>query len=772
MKTLHHHIVIFRQRLISVLVSFLTMFFIVPTKSSTKADTVMVLADSLVRWGQFAQARDLYEAVSKDDRGYVAAQVALGRMLMTEGRYNLARDKFGDILDIDSASIEAHFYNGVCNREAARPVFWVMKYPYWNRATTNFEWVLAHDSLYKDVLYQYALLLLQKKERVRGFELATRQASLKPNDVTAQTDLFTFYRLVLDDLSESEGRDLLASRRSDIARYFEGEMARRKGDLPAADSLFQSMLDRPLEIPRQPVELSLCRVLFTENHPDSGESWYWRAVSEIRSPVDAQFLFEDLKYCITMRELLLYHSLTTPAQFKAFFIAFWTARNPTPAAAFNPRIAEHYHRLVYAEENFRCNIFRQSLARADVPIQDPILYFLNQEFDDRGLLYVRLGAPDQKIRTDLSPTNTYESWMYHETSQTPKLIFDFHCLSIEYNEWRLAPVQWDRQFLEDRVTWDAAYADLLMAMNRNAQSLEAARLEDKARKFTEQNLTDGLEMDRHTWEDKIDPLQIAAAITTFRGEANKTLVDISYSVPVNEIAAKMGKASEEVKLEIGVALTNDQSLPVWKRTDTLGLAVGRNSTGAIVDLYRFYAPPDSYNVSLQIHPIGLNLLGDWRSRSTIRSYSQKDFEVSDIQFLLPSPSKNRYQIEGIKVVPSPFTRYPVDQPLRIYIQAYNLTPGDHNRSSFTFESRIDRVNVSEGFFRKLTGLFRGSSKESLETKFSREADSSSVSQYLPLALGDFDPGEYVLTVKITDNHSKKSISRTRRFELFRREDYR
>ncbi len=771
MKTLQQHESILHQRLIPVLVSLLVLFSIHAAHSSTNADTVMALADSLVRWGQFTQARDLYETISPAESGYVGAQVALGKMLITEGRYNLARDKFSDILEIDTASIEAHFYSAICNREAARPVFWVLKYPYWNRATKSFEWVLAHDSLYKDVLYQYALLLLQKKEPGSGLALAMRLAALKPTDVTAQNDLFTFYRLALDDLSASDSREMLALRHSDIARYFEGEIARKKGDLAAARSVFGEMLNRTLDIPRQPVELALCRIYFRENQPDSGEDCYWRAVSEIRSPVDARFLFEDLKYCITMRELVLYHSLKTPAQFRAFFIAFWTARNPTPAAIFNPRIAEHYRRLLYAEENFRCNLFRQSLARADVPIQDPILYFLNQEFDDRGLMYVRLGAPDQKVRTDVGTTNTYESWMYHETRDNPKLIFDFHCLSIEYNEWRLAPVQWDRRFLEDRITWDAAYADLLMAMNRNTQTLEEGRLEDKARRFTQQNLTEGLEMDRHTWEDKIDPLHVVAAITTFQGERNKTLVDISYCVPVSEIAAKMGQASSEVGLEVGVALTNDQSLPVWKRTDTLSLVVGRNSKGAIVDLYRFYAPPDSYNVSLQIHPLGMNLLGDWKTRFSVRAYPPNQFDISDVQFLLPSPSNNRYQVEGIKVVPSPFAMYPIDQPLRIYVQAYNLRLDGNHRGSYTFESRIDRVNVEEGFFRKLTGIFRGSSKASLETKFTKESDSSSVSQYLPLALGDLDPGQYVLTVRITDNRSKQSAERTRRFELYRREDY-
>lgn len=747
-----------------------TVFIASSQTIPSKVDSVLSLADSLRRAGLFPRARELYSSIKETSPSYVKARIGRGKMLMTEGRYNLAWPEFEEILDLDSSSIESHFNYAISNREAARPVFWLFKTPYWNRATEHFEWVLAHDSLYEDVLYQYAVLLFHRKEYERSFSLGVRQALLKPNDPQAQSDLFLLYRLFTRSRSESDAEGWLKPQTSDIAQYFSGEMLRRKGQLNQARTLFQSLLGRPLTISRQPVELSIVRTFSKQNNADSVENYYWRAVKEISSPVDARFLFEDLKYCITTREFLLYETLTKPSEHRAFFEAFWSARNPTPAARLNPRLVEHYRRLLHAEEFFECNIFRQSLARSDVPIQDPVLYSLNQEFDDRGLMYIRLGKPDQTLRTDIDPRNVYESWMYRQTPEIPKMVFDFHLLSMEYNEWRLAPVQLNQQFLEDRVTWDVTYSNLLMAINRNSQSLEAGRLEDAARRFTQQNLTAGLETDRHTWETKIDPLRVVASLTTFRGEGRQTMVDISYSVPMVELAAKMGDTPQMLKLEIGVALTNRPSLPVWKRTDTLGLTLSKQSTGAILDLYRFNAAPDTYDVVLQVHPLGLDLLGDWRAKVRIPDYSGKEFTLSDVQILLPSPTKNRYQIEGIKVVPSPFQRYPLDQPLHIYFQAYELSLDALGRSAFSFEYRLDRVIKSEDIFQKVADIFRSKSKTTLTIGFEKEADSSTVSQYFPLGLGYLDPGEYVLTVRAVDKHTHKSIERTRRLELYRREE--
>ena len=65
----------------------------------------------------------------------------------------------------------------------------------------------------------------------------------------------------------------------------------------------------------------------------------------------AAFVFEDVKYVVNDQELNAYRSLRTPEEYRAFFHAFWTRRDPTPARAHNVRLAEHYRRLRQAEQD-------------------------------------------------------------------------------------------------------------------------------------------------------------------------------------------------------------------------------------------------------------------------------------------------------------------------------------------------------------------------------------------------------------------------------------
>jgi len=73
---------------------------------------------------------------------------------------------------------------------------------------------------------------------------------------------------------------------------------------------------------------------------------------------------------------------------------FWKQYDPTPATAFNERMAEYYRRVDYAYFNF-----------ASVSQTDGV-------FTDRGKIYILFGPPTD-IRRELKPeTNPEEIWRY------------------------------------------------------------------------------------------------------------------------------------------------------------------------------------------------------------------------------------------------------------------------------------------------------------------------------------------------------------------------
>ncbi len=74
--------------------------------------------------------------------------------------------------------------------------------------------------------------------------------------------------------------------------------------------------------------------------------------------------------------------------------------------------------------------------------------------------------------------------------------------------------------------------------------------------------------------------------------------------------------------------------------------------------------------------------------------------LSDLQLLLPASAGPSIEIDGVKVVQSPFNTYPREKPLYAYLQVYNLVKDISGRASYDVaysdrtQGRSDRVNTS------------------------------------------------------------------------------
>ena len=77
---------------------------------------------------------------------------------------------------------------------------------------------------------------------------------------------------------------------------------------------------------------------------------------------------------------------------------FWAARDPTPSTTFNERLVQHWERIAYARKEFRKSI------------KEPY------KTDDRGLIYVKYGAPDRQKSLSLGSSVT-EMMRWHELAR-------------------------------------------------------------------------------------------------------------------------------------------------------------------------------------------------------------------------------------------------------------------------------------------------------------------------------------------------------------------
>jgi hypothetical protein len=194
----------------------------------------------------------------------------------------------------------------------------------------------------------------------------------------------------------------------------------RAADPVAADSALQLARDAG-GVPEAILLLDQARIAFLTDDPDLAEQAYWEGC-EASNEAAALEYWLDIEPLATPDEAAewdRFRRLPVPARDMCQFLRkFWAERSLASGLPVGSRMSLHYARLRFALDNYsrrggkKGPTFTNRLGRPQ-----------NAMFDDRGLLYVRLGNPDRltsfagnpSIQSDLVSAECYqpnESWAY------------------------------------------------------------------------------------------------------------------------------------------------------------------------------------------------------------------------------------------------------------------------------------------------------------------------------------------------------------------------
>ncbi len=117
---------------------------------------------------------------------------------------------------------------------------------------------------------------------------------------------------------------------------------------------------------------------------------------------------EDLAF-IAEDSVLAAFDRTHGAERAAWLRTFWQDKGRQALRAPEERLREHYRRLTFAERHFGLEVNRRFYA-----IQQTDIYRSGStRFDDRGIVYLRHGPPDQRAATVTYDIMPNETWRYH-----------------------------------------------------------------------------------------------------------------------------------------------------------------------------------------------------------------------------------------------------------------------------------------------------------------------------------------------------------------------
>ncbi len=770
--------------------------------SAVHPDSLLKTAHRYLSRGSTDTARALFEAVLSSGLHTGQARLGLVQVAMAQEEWWDAAHLCDTLLKYNPHDIGAHYCAGICEREWGAQTAGIIRTVAWGRSRDHFDAVLASDSLYKDVLYQYARLKECQEELADAIALASRQLLLRPDQVDAQVGLFRIYRHYISEAEPNEVLPWLEGQGNGYGRYFAAEVRRRSRHLPEAEIALIQLLKEPSGVPPQACYLSLARIYASVNDDARAQFCYWKGIDAISSWLGAALVFEDLKYIIADKELEQYRSLSSDRLKSSFFHRFWQVRNPMPATAINYRLIEHLRRYVQAEEQFEYYGLRTGFSDPDRTkvLKLPNAFYLNKEFNDPGLIFLRQGPPNKIERTmgnapvawnpndpmqrrledqvvpledryntetrewfrRIENANTYgpkavdqhQSWLYFASGDEPQRIFHFALHNTASDNWRLTPLPGDPDYLDSEMLANLAMYDPRYSRLQKGGGLEATKLVADIQQDEEKVVATALATDRHVWNNGTKEFPVPHAIDAFRSSSGRTLLDVSYAIPYSSLREAAGASTKKVLVEVGISTTSPGGGRVIDATrDTLDLLLTPDGKGSYIGLFRQVLGSDSVRLVAHVRALEAPAVGTWTEHLRIPSFAGSEFMLSDLQLLLPATSGPLIEIDGVKVVQSPFRSYQNEKPFYAYLQVYNLVKDNDGHAVYTARFTLapkDRPDAS-----------------TVLGEIKRDLSDDSRSEFQLMDFQGVKPGVYTLTVSVTDKKRLQTLTRSREIEIIK-----
>ncbi|MCI0692333.1 hypothetical protein L0337_10070 [candidate division KSB1 bacterium] len=439
------------------------------------------------------------------------------------------------------------------------------------------------------------------------------------------------------------------------------------------------------------------------------------------------------------------------------------ARGQTLSARGEMKAAKSvFKETLHAEKNYAYDRWRNRLDAGDdvALLRFPRTYLLNKEFNDLGLIYIRHGEPDEWTTT-VAADQRNMSWRYHRRGELPDMTFHFYRHPPEQN-WRLTPTL-DLALLADRADWGPEYYQLLNEENPGMQFAQRSRLAEESQASVETALA----TDRHTWDKKISPLAMPSYTATFRGENEKTILEVYYGLPIYEIMDKTPAGIAEIRIEKGLALHDMAWNVVDEQTREVAIPRGKqplNKDELFLDALRAAAPPDSYRVAIHSRPQNADLLGDKHFEVKLPDYSARRLALSDIVLaftIAPEIKESKFVKNGLQIVPNPTRVFSLAKPVSVYFEIYHLQLDQNGETRFSVEYTLSRINAP-----KVLGMFGGAKKTSITVRADRQGNATFAPEFIALDVSNLEAGDYALIVGVRDEATGATATKENQLRLY------
>jgi len=738
--------------------------------------------------GQLDRAQSLLEAFLSQNPNHIEAQFYQAELYYLQEDWGAALRTYEKVLSLDPQHKEALFKKGMCqfrlkdyrgaeatflritqNQKDPADAYFGLGMVYAYRPKSRFRIVADIQKIFKKDDWSQAIHYFRKALEIRpDFLKAKYQLGLALLERGTEKNLKEAKKVFQEIAQQHPEYD-------DIFFYI-GLVHHKLREFSEAIRVLKNLIK--IYPHHGKAKVQLARIYFQLNEGKLGSTYFMDGLEDLTDERMLRELFLETEMIMAPSERKTYKALPLSERGK-FLKRFWLSRDPDLTTEVNERLVEHYRRINYARAHFRS--------------KDPI------GFDDRGLIYVKYGEPDERFISAVSLSQASkgnESWVYRNLSKDGSLTFDFvergtaYRLAMDLTEAVASGGSFDHRIWQaTRLYRERAHIDPFYAMTatelENAWSVNERH---RARDYVRELISKREMAVKTAPPDRYDPfakkeklLPLIHRMAQFRDKGDSTRIEFYYVLFHNKVAFQpYFNRDYRAYLTSNYALLDSNYVPIYRETRSVSLrtpSLEETRKNFSVNQHNLRAKPGEYILSFRIEDPESKRLATYQSRVKVRDFTGSSLQLSDIQFafdIRPAKSGDRFVKHGLKVTPFPFHVVKKNKPIFIYYEIYNLkkdaTGKTHYRVEYKVEILKEKAEDKSVLSRTVKGigrLFRGKKQKFISSVYEREGMEKTGIEYISLDLRKLPSGTCELSVIVTDLNSGEKAQAVTQFELER-----
>ena len=548
-------------------------------------------------------------------------------------------------------------------------------------------------------------------------------------------------------------------------------------------------------------------LLRQDGKADAGAEAYFQGLDKLDETSASEY-FEDLRIVATDQEIAAWAAVPLDGR-REWLRRFWDMRAASSGKTVADRLSEHYRRLSVAQERYR-KLSKRGAAPGGALLSEK--YDPDRlPFDERGLIYVRHGEPENIVRTanvDLRPN---ETWVYQLPTGRTQL---YHFVALrDGGDFRLVddilhamdatqeglPFDGVAKLLEDRQGYDARYSLLAQRFNQirnqrwaasaftafcqaqggtgcardaNAALGEAANMLQTIATTRQSIANENREAAYRALDSDSDrpefaqPLPFYYDVYSFKGNGEKTDLTAAIAVPGTSLTARPNGNRYLYSVKLSLIVIDTTSGTITRRDTTYqfgsGRILGEN------EHVRIHADLPTSASKSTIHRVVISDQNNagrgqmYGGSTAVPEYRSTGLMISNI--VLAEPEAGSWRRGDTRLALVPPRQFMEGAQLSLFYELYNLPRDTPYRTEISLAPSTEQSG-----FARLKRLF-GGSDGTLRLQFDGVAsvDRNGNVQELRKVGTELKPGKYKVQIKVTNLTSNQVATNETQFVVVER----